>query len=155
MSQNLDGALFTDFVKSYTTWDIITNISALLQLRKKWIFTKVLEYSSKILQHLIEILHIICRKYIFVVPRTFKFGTKWVVIEVHNKWKFGVDFSNHAREVQNWIFWTFKFFEQVRVTIEVCHIINLKIKLHVIMNLKLWHNAIQTHSFFKACVNKS
>ena len=32
-------------------------------------------------------------------PKVFKFGTKWVPIEVNNWWKFGVDISNHFWEI--------------------------------------------------------
>ena len=37
----------TDFAKSETAWDIITKISAFLQLIKKWILSKFGGYSSK------------------------------------------------------------------------------------------------------------
>ena len=37
-------------------------------------------------------------------PKAFKFGTKWVPIEVNNWWKFGVDISNHFWEIQNLTF---------------------------------------------------
>ena len=36
--------------------------------------------------------------------RAFKFGAKWVPIEVNNWWKFGVDISNHFWEIQNLTF---------------------------------------------------
>ena len=43
----MDGTLTLIFAKSETTWDIITKISASLQLRKKWILTKFGGCSSK------------------------------------------------------------------------------------------------------------
>ena len=45
--QDMDGTLTLIFAKSETTWDIITKISASLQLRKKWILTKFGGCSSK------------------------------------------------------------------------------------------------------------
>ena len=48
MSQDMDGALHTDFANFYTIWVSATKISGLLQLRKKWILTKFEEYGSKI-----------------------------------------------------------------------------------------------------------
>ena len=41
-------------------------------------------------------------------PNAFKFGTKWVTIEVNNWWKFGVDISNHFWEIQNLRFFVFQ-----------------------------------------------
>ena len=37
-------------------------------------------------------------------PKAFKFGTKWVPIEVNKWWTFGVDISNHFWEIQNLTF---------------------------------------------------
>ena len=44
----MDGALHTDFANFYTIWGSETKISALLQLRKKWILTKFEGCGSKI-----------------------------------------------------------------------------------------------------------
>ena len=41
-------------------------------------------------------------------PNAFKFGTKWVPIEVNNWWKFGVDISNHFWEIQILRFYFFQ-----------------------------------------------
>ena len=41
-------------------------------------------------------------------PKAFKFGTKWVTIEVNNWWKFGVDISNHFWEIQILRFFVFQ-----------------------------------------------
>ena len=41
-------------------------------------------------------------------PKAFKFGTKWVPIEVNNWWKFGVDISNHFWEIQILRFFVFQ-----------------------------------------------
>ena len=46
-SQDMDGALHTDFANFYTIWGIARKISALLQLRKKWILTKFEGRGSK------------------------------------------------------------------------------------------------------------
>ena len=43
----MDGALHTDFANFYTIWGSATKISALLQLRKKWILTKFEGCGSK------------------------------------------------------------------------------------------------------------
>ena len=51
-----------------------------------------------------EVLDIFGRKSKSKAPRAFKFGTKWVPIEVNNWWKFGVDISNHFWEIQNLTF---------------------------------------------------
>ena len=47
-SQDMDIWLTLIFAKSGTTWDIITKISAFLQLMKKWILTKFGGCGSKI-----------------------------------------------------------------------------------------------------------
>ena len=47
-SEEMDRTLHTDFAKSRTTWDILTKISALLQLWKIWFLTKFEGCSSKI-----------------------------------------------------------------------------------------------------------
>ena len=47
-SQDMDVSLTLIFAKSGTTWDIITKISAFLQLMKKWILTKFGGCGSKI-----------------------------------------------------------------------------------------------------------
>ena len=47
-SQDMDVWLTLIFTKSETTWDIITKISAFLQLMKKWILSKFGGCSSKI-----------------------------------------------------------------------------------------------------------
>ena len=47
-SQDMDVWLTLIFAKSGTTWDIITKISAFLQLMKKWILTKFGGCGSKI-----------------------------------------------------------------------------------------------------------
>ena len=46
-SQDMDGALHTDFANFYTIWGSATKISALLQLRKKLILTKFEGRGSK------------------------------------------------------------------------------------------------------------
>ena len=46
-SQDVDGALHIDFANFYTIWGSATKISALLQLRKKWILTKFEGCGSK------------------------------------------------------------------------------------------------------------
>ena len=45
--QDMDGTLTLIFAKLKTSWNIITKISALLQLRKKWILTKFEGCDSK------------------------------------------------------------------------------------------------------------
>ena len=47
-SQDMDVSLTLIFAKSGTSWDIITKISAFLQLMKKWILTKFGGCGSKI-----------------------------------------------------------------------------------------------------------
>ena len=47
-SQDMDGALHTDFANFYTTWGSITKISASLQLKIIWILTKFEGCSWKI-----------------------------------------------------------------------------------------------------------
>ena len=97
------------FAKSETTWDIITKISAFLQLLKKWILWEFGGCSSKI-EPATPIWSFRCfwREIQIIVPRSFKFGTKWVPIEVNNWWKFGVDISNHFWEIQILRFFVFQ-----------------------------------------------
>ena len=47
-SQDMDGALHTDFATFYTIWVSATKISGLLQLGEKWILTKFEGCGSKI-----------------------------------------------------------------------------------------------------------
>ena len=51
-----------------------------------------------------EVLNVFGGKSKSNAPKAFKFGTKWVPIEVNNWWKFGVDISNHFWEIQNLTF---------------------------------------------------
>ena len=54
-----------------------------------------------------EVLDVFCGKSKSKAPNAFKFGTKWVTIEVNNWWKFGVDISNHFWEIEIWTFFSF------------------------------------------------
>ena len=60
------------------------------------------------LPHPFEVLNVFGRKSKSNAPKAFKFGTKWVPIEVNNWWKFGVDISNHFWEIQNLRFFLFQ-----------------------------------------------
>ena len=53
------------------------------------------------LPRLFEVLDVFGGKSKSEAPRAFKFGTKWIPIEVNNWWKFGVDISNHFWEIKN------------------------------------------------------
>ena len=55
-----------------------------------------------------EVLNVFGGKSKSNAPKAFKFGTKWVPIEVNNWWKFGVDISNHFWEIQNLRFFLFQ-----------------------------------------------
>ena len=52
----------------------------------------------------IEFLNVFGGKSKSNASKAFKFGTKWVPIEVNNWWKFGADISNHFWEIENWNF---------------------------------------------------
>ena len=52
----------------------------------------------------LEVLDTFGGKSKFEPPKAFKFGTKWVPIEVNIWWKFGVDISKHFWEIQNLTF---------------------------------------------------
>ena len=60
------------------------------------------------LPHPFEVLDVFGGKSKSKAPRAFKFGTKWVPIEVNNWWKFGVDISNHFWEIQILRFFVFQ-----------------------------------------------
>ena len=55
-----------------------------------------------------EVLDIFGGKSKSKAQNAFKFGTKWVTIEVNNWWKFGVDISNHFGEIQILRFFVFQ-----------------------------------------------
>ena len=70
--QDMDGALHTDFANFYTIWGSTTKISALLQLRKKWILTKFEGCGSKNGQKMSKTSNGCGRSIFWAIP--FKFG---------------------------------------------------------------------------------
>ena len=60
------------------------------------------------LPRLFKLLDIFGGKSKFKAPRAFKFGTKWVPLEVNNWWKFCVDISNHFWEIEILKFFVFQ-----------------------------------------------
>ena len=81
-SEDMDIWLTLIFTKSETTWDIITKISAFLQLMKKWILSKFGGCSSKIelatpiwcFRRFWQEIQILCTKNLHI---WYKVGSQW------------------------------------------------------------------------------
>ena len=80
MSQDMDGALHTDFAKSLTIWDSLTKISAYLQLRENEFSPDLEGVAQKLdLPCSFDVLEAFGGKSKSKASRALKFCTKWIL----------------------------------------------------------------------------